>query len=179
MVIAVLPVAGPELGLTDATAGGAGGTSVTTALLRAVGAAWLVAATARFIATGTTAGAVYRPLVEITPTFELPPVTPFTLQVTAVFDVPVTDAVNCCEPPGASTATTGAIQTLVAFANGGGNGPGPNAGIEKNGPKSSPSVMAATGWSEKTRRAIRRQVYRLLLQQVAALVKKLHVQRVK
>src|SRR5438876_12008248 len=70
MVIAVLPAAGPELGLTDATAGGAGGTKVTTALLRAVGAAWLVATTARFTATETIAGAMSSPLVEIVPTFE-------------------------------------------------------------------------------------------------------------
>jgi hypothetical protein len=33
--------------------------------------------------------------VEIVPTVVLPPVIPLTLQVTAVFDVPVTVAVNC------------------------------------------------------------------------------------
>ena len=32
------------------------------------------------------------------PTVELPPWTPFTSQVTAVFEVPVTVAVNCCVP---------------------------------------------------------------------------------
>ena len=44
---------------------------------------------------GTVLGAVYRPEVEIVPTVALPPVVPLTLQVTAVFDVPVTVAVNC------------------------------------------------------------------------------------
>ena len=38
------------------------------------------------------------PLAEIVPTVEFPPVTLFTSQVTAVFDVPVTVAVNCCVP---------------------------------------------------------------------------------
>jgi hypothetical protein len=33
------------------------------------------------------------------PAVELPPETPFTLQVTPVFDVPVTVAVNCCVLP--------------------------------------------------------------------------------
>lgn len=33
------------------------------------------------------------------PTAEFPPGTPFTLQVTAVFDEPVTVAVNCCVLP--------------------------------------------------------------------------------
>jgi hypothetical protein len=41
-------------------------------------------------------GTVYRPLVEMVPTVVLPPVTPSTDHVTAVFVVPVTVAVNCC-----------------------------------------------------------------------------------
>jgi hypothetical protein len=45
---------------------------------------------------GTTEGAVYSPAVEIVPTVEFPPATPFTCQVTAVLEVPVTVAVNCC-----------------------------------------------------------------------------------
>jgi hypothetical protein len=48
---------------------------------------------------GTMAGAVYRPELEIVPTVELPPFTPLTCQVTAVFVVPVTVAVNVCVPP--------------------------------------------------------------------------------
>jgi hypothetical protein len=38
-------------------------------------------------------------VVEIVPTVEFPPKTPFTLQLTAVFDVPVTVAVSCCVLP--------------------------------------------------------------------------------
>jgi hypothetical protein len=45
---------------------------------------------------GTAEGAVYSPDVEIVPTVESPPVTPLTCQVTAVLEVPVTVAVNCC-----------------------------------------------------------------------------------
>ena len=44
---------------------------------------------------GTAAGAVYSPPVEIVPFTESPPVTPLTLQVTPVFDEPLTVAVNC------------------------------------------------------------------------------------
>jgi hypothetical protein len=46
---------------------------------------------------GTVAGAVYKPEVEIVPTVELPPVTPFTSQVTAVLEFPDTIAANCCD----------------------------------------------------------------------------------
>jgi hypothetical protein len=44
---------------------------------------------------GTLAGAVYCPLVLIKPVAALPPTVPLTDQVTAVFDVPATVAVNC------------------------------------------------------------------------------------
>jgi hypothetical protein len=43
---------------------------------------------------GTVMGAVYTPDVEIIPTVVLPPATPLTLQFTAVFDEPVTEAAN-------------------------------------------------------------------------------------
>jgi len=39
-------------------------------------------------------GAVYIPAAEIVPTVEFPPLTPLTCQVTAVFDVLVTVALN-------------------------------------------------------------------------------------
>jgi hypothetical protein len=45
---------------------------------------------------GSEEGAVYSPAVEIVPTVAFPPVVPFTCQVTAVLEVPVTVAVNCC-----------------------------------------------------------------------------------
>ena len=38
-------------------------------------------------------------MLDIVPTVEFPPEMPFTLHVTAVFDVPVTVAVNCCVFP--------------------------------------------------------------------------------
>jgi hypothetical protein len=43
---------------------------------------------------GTVIGAVYMPVLEIMPTVALPPATPLTLQFTAVFEDPVTVAVN-------------------------------------------------------------------------------------
>src|SRR5262249_25125123 len=45
---------------------------------------------------GTVAGTVYTPAVEIVPTYALPPLMPFTLQVTPMFAVPVTVAVKVC-----------------------------------------------------------------------------------
>ena len=44
---------------------------------------------------GTDDGAVYKPVVEIVPTVELPPVTPFTCQLAAVLVEPDTVALNC------------------------------------------------------------------------------------
>jgi hypothetical protein len=44
---------------------------------------------------GGVAGALYKPFAEIVPTVEFPPAMLFTAQLTAVFDVPVTVAVNC------------------------------------------------------------------------------------
>ena len=48
---------------------------------------------------GTAFGAVYSPPEEIVPVELLPPVTPFTCQVTAVSEVPVTVAENCRVDP--------------------------------------------------------------------------------
>jgi len=52
---------------------------------------------------------VYSPLAEIVPTPALPPVTPSTCQMTAVFVAFVTVAVNCCVCPGATFAIVGAM----------------------------------------------------------------------
>src|SRR5438105_3950095 len=49
-------------------------------------------------------GAVYKPVVLTVPTVELPPATPSTDHVTAVFELFVTVAVNCCVPPVAIVA---------------------------------------------------------------------------
>lgn len=43
-------------------------------------------------------------------------VPPVVDQVTAVFDVPVTVAVNCCVPPKVSAAVLGEIDTVVDAA---------------------------------------------------------------
>jgi hypothetical protein len=50
------------------------------------------------------------------PTVELPPATPFTLQLTAVFEVPVTVAVNCCCPPMVTWAVVGESVTVTVAA---------------------------------------------------------------
>ena len=50
------------------------------------------------------------------PTELLPPLTPSTLQVTAVLEMPCTVAVNCCVPAGGSAALSGEtlkVNTLI------------------------------------------------------------------
>ena len=47
------------------------------------------------------------------PSFELPPVLPFTVQFTPVLDVPVTVAVNCTVFPGATEAAVGVMDTAT------------------------------------------------------------------
>jgi len=54
---------------------------------------------------------VYKPDVDIVPTVEFPPAMPFTVHVTAVLDVPVTVAVNCCVAPSESDALAGVMAT--------------------------------------------------------------------
>ena len=63
-----------------------------------VGSAALTANTV-IVPEGAVAGAVYNPEEEIVPTVKFPPAMPFTVQVTAVFDVPVTVALNCWAAP--------------------------------------------------------------------------------
>src|ERR1700722_20146059 len=61
---------------------------------------------------GTLAGGVYCPLEVIVPTDALPPATPFTDQLTAVFEVPVTVAANCKDAsPGRAVAAAGLTDT--------------------------------------------------------------------
>jgi hypothetical protein len=59
---------------------------------------------------GTAAGAVYCPALEMVP-FEAPPAT---FQVTAVFDVPLTVAVNGCVLPTFTLAVAGATDIVTA-----------------------------------------------------------------
>jgi len=62
---------------------------------------------------GTAAGAVYIPEELIVPVAELPPCTPFTCQVTAVFDDPVTVALKDCVAPARTLALAGEILTVT------------------------------------------------------------------
>lgn len=62
---------------------------------------------------GTVAGAVYIPEPEIVPTVVLPPATPFTCHVTAVFDEFVTVAENACVPETATLALVGLTATVI------------------------------------------------------------------
>jgi hypothetical protein len=97
--------------------------TVTVELPDAVVSATLVALTVTEAGLGGVAGAVYSPLVEIVPTVEFPPVTPFTDQVTPVLVVFVTVAVNCWAPEvwtealaGETETDTAAITVAVAVA---------------------------------------------------------------
>jgi hypothetical protein len=60
-----------------------------------VGSATLVAVTYRWGGFGMRAGPVYRPELVMVPMMMLPPGNPPALHVTAVFELPVTVAVNC------------------------------------------------------------------------------------
>jgi len=53
------------------------------------------------------------PMVVMVPTSVLPPLMPSTDQVTAVFDVPVTEAVNCCGLPKGIEMVAGLIVRLI------------------------------------------------------------------
>src|SRR5208282_6440485 len=62
---------------------------------------------------GMADGAVYRPLVEIVPHVEFPPVTPFTCQVTVVSVAPVTVTANCAVPCNATVVAVGPTATRM------------------------------------------------------------------
>jgi hypothetical protein len=72
-----------------------------------VESAALMADTVALPPVGTAEGALYKPLVDTVPTVEFPPAMPLTLQVTAVFVVPLTVAVNCCVWETTTDALTG------------------------------------------------------------------------
>src|SRR6266446_4662078 len=74
-----------------------------------VASACAVAVTVTCAGFGTVAGAVYSPLLEMVP-LEAPPAM---LHVTAVFDVPVTVAVNCCVLPAATLTAIGATEIVA------------------------------------------------------------------
>jgi hypothetical protein len=91
-VIAKAP-AGTEVGAMLASTG-AGFSKVTALLPVALASAELTARTVTVFGLGSVFGAVYMPDELIVPAAALPPVTPFTCQVTEVFVVPVTWALN-------------------------------------------------------------------------------------
>jgi len=62
---------------------------------------------------GTCAGAVYTPALEIVPTVESPPAVPLTCQLTAVFEVLRTDALNDRVAPTATVAVLGLTLTTT------------------------------------------------------------------
>ena len=76
-----------------------GAVKVTDMLSDAEESATLVAVMLTLPPWGDVAGAVYRPVGEISPRVELPPVTPLTLQLTEVLLVPVTVATYGAEVP--------------------------------------------------------------------------------
>jgi hypothetical protein len=69
---------------------------------------------------GRSAGAVNKPELEIIPTVEFPPATPFTVHVTPVFEVPVTFAVNCCVLPSNTLELEDETVTVTDCGGGGG-----------------------------------------------------------
>jgi len=62
---------------------------------------------------GSVEGATYIPDALIRPTVAFPPATPPALQVTAVFEVPETVAVNCSVPARGRVAVAGETETVM------------------------------------------------------------------
>lgn len=62
---------------------------------------------------GMVLGAVYNPPEVMVPAAALPPGVPFTCQVTPVFVVPVTVAMNCVLAPGLSVAVAGVTVMVI------------------------------------------------------------------
>jgi hypothetical protein len=90
-----------------------GGTIVTDAVADFVGSASEVAVMDIWAGLGTAAGAVYRPLVDIVPQAAPVQPLPMMVQVTAVFAVFATVAVNCRWPPVITFAVVGEIVTAT------------------------------------------------------------------
>jgi len=99
---------------------GIGFQSVTPPLAVAEELAALIARTVTVLFAGTTEGAVNMPDALIVPVAELPPVTPFTCQVTAVSEVPDTVALKVCVEPARTLALGGDTLTVTPDPDGGG-----------------------------------------------------------
>jgi hypothetical protein len=98
---------------------GTGFCNVTALLPVAVASAKLTARTVTVLELGTKAGAVYRPAELIVPVNAPPPATPFTCQVTEVFDDPVTVALKDFVAPARTFALAGEIVTVTLDPEGG------------------------------------------------------------
>lgn len=100
-------------GLTDVTTG-IGFSRVTALLPCTVGVFTSAACTVTTLLVGTVAGAVYWPVVLIKPVAVLPPTVPFTDQLSAVSEAPVTVAVNCKAGSPGLTFDAGGFSTTLA-----------------------------------------------------------------
>jgi hypothetical protein len=96
--------------------------TVTEELADFVVSALLIAVTENVAGDGTLFGALYSPLVLMVPNVEPPPVTPFTFQVTDLFVVLVTVAVNCFVVFTRTLALVGEMLTPTGGGGGGGAG---------------------------------------------------------
>lgn len=94
----------------------AGGAIVTAAEVDLVVSATLDAVIVTLAGDGATAGAAYSPLEEIVPQAATLQPVPDALHVTAVFDVPVTEAVNCCVAPVVMDTAVGVTATATPCA---------------------------------------------------------------
>ena len=104
--------AGTDCGATLVRTG-IGFQSVTALLPTAAELAELTARIVTELFVGRVPGAVYVPEALIVPVAALPPVTPFTCQVKAVFDVPVTVALKDCIAPARTFALEGETLTVT------------------------------------------------------------------
>jgi hypothetical protein len=116
-VIANAP-AGTDVGAMAASTGN-GFCKVTALLPVALTSAELTARTVTVLEVGTELGAVYIPKELIVPAAALPPVMPFTCQVTKVFEEPVTVALNDFVAPARTFALAGDT-TIVTLGPAGG-----------------------------------------------------------
>lgn len=98
---------------------GTGFCKVTAPLPDTEESAELTARTVTMPAAGSVFGAVYMPDVLIVPVAALPPATPFTCQVTDVFNDPVTVALKDCVAPARTLALGGATVTVTPDTEGG------------------------------------------------------------
>ena len=116
-VIAKAP-AGTDVGAMSASTG-AGFRSVSVLLPVALASAELTARTVTEFELGTATGAVNRPDELIVPVAVLPPATPFTCQLTAVFEDPATVALNDLVAPTRTVALAGETVTVTLDPEGG------------------------------------------------------------